>query len=80
LIDLDRLDHSKPETIVTACLEHSMKPETPAELGSYSTLQVGNVLFAWGSYEYRGDIYIFYGGADSYTLAARVNKHSSMPP
>jgi predicted GH43/DUF377 family glycosyl hydrolase len=32
------------------------------------------VLFACGSYEYRGDIYIVYGGADTYTLAARVNK------
>jgi predicted GH43/DUF377 family glycosyl hydrolase len=35
---------------------------------------VGNVLFACGSYEHGDDIVIVYGGADTYTLAARVDK------
>ena len=25
-------------------------------------------------YEYKGDIYIIYGGSDTYTLAARIGK------
>lgn len=65
---------SGASSVVTARLEPLMVPETEAELRSGSSLQVANVLFACGSYEYRGDIYIVYGGADTYTLAARVNK------
>ncbi len=74
MIDFDHFDPSWPASIVTARLEHLMTPETPAELHSHSALQVGNVLFACGSYEYNGDIYIVYGGADTYTLAAHVSK------
>ena len=69
-----RLSPECPFAVVTARLEPLMVPETEAELRSRSALQVANVLFACGSYEYRGDIYIIYGGADTYTLAARVNK------
>jgi predicted GH43/DUF377 family glycosyl hydrolase len=74
VFDFGAFDPRQPESIVTARLEHLMVPETPAELRSHSQLQVGNVLFPCGSYEYRGDIFIIYGGADTYTLAARVNK------
>ena len=74
LIDFDQFDPSQPASIVTARLEHLMTPETPAELRSHSALQVGNVLFSCGSYEYGGEIYIIYGGADTYTLAARISK------
>lgn len=63
-----------PEKLVTNRLEPMMVPETPAELRSHSQLQVGNVLFACGSYEYKGDVYIIYGGADTYTLGAKVRK------
>ena len=63
-----------PSAVVTARLEPLMVPESEAELRSGSSLQVANVLFACGSYEYKGDIYIVYGGADTYTLAARVDK------
>jgi len=74
LLDFEAFDPTRPASIVTARLEHLMKPETPAELHSHSALQVGNVLFACGSYEYKGYIYIIYGGADTYTLAARIGK------
>jgi predicted GH43/DUF377 family glycosyl hydrolase len=74
LLDFSRFDPAHPETLVTARIEHLMTPETEAELRSRSALMVGNVLFACGSYEYGGDIVIVYGGADTYTLAARVNK------
>jgi predicted GH43/DUF377 family glycosyl hydrolase len=73
LFDLSRLPADDPSAVVTARLEPLMVPETEAELRSGSSLQVANVLFACGSYEYKGEIYIVYGGADTYTLAARVN-------
>jgi beta-1,2-mannobiose phosphorylase / 1,2-beta-oligomannan phosphorylase len=74
IFDFNALDRADPRSLVTARLEPLMVPETPAELRSRSQLQVGNVLFACGSYEYKDWIYIIYGGADTYTLAARVNK------
>ncbi len=73
LLDFDAFDPARPASLVTARLEHLMTPETPAELRSRSSLMVGNVLFACGSYEYGDDIVIIYGGADTYTLAARVD-------
>ena len=76
LLDMSRLsagNPSDPSGAVTARIEPLMVPETEAELRSGSSLQVANVLFACGSYEYKGDLYIVYGGADTYTLAARVN-------
>lgn len=74
LLDLRRLQPGNPAAVVTGRIEHLMVPETPAELRSHSALQVGNVLFACGHYEYGGNIIIIYGGADTYTLAASVNK------
>ena len=75
VFDLHRLSSSDaPSAVVTARLEPLMVPETEAELRSGSSLQVANVLFACGSYEYKDEIYIVYGGADTYTLAARVNR------
>ena len=34
----------------------------------------GNVIFTCGSYELNGHIYIIYGGADTFTMAARIRK------
>jgi predicted GH43/DUF377 family glycosyl hydrolase len=59
-------------SVVRSRIEHFMVPETPEELASQSSLQVQNVLFACGSYEYGEHLYIIYGGADTYLLAARV--------
>ncbi|RPJ40861.1 MAG: hypothetical protein EHM21_14005 [Chloroflexi bacterium] len=74
LLDFASYDPRHPASVLISRLEPLMVPETPAELRSKSQLQVGNVLFACGSYEYQGWIYIIYGGADTYTLAARVEK------
>ena len=71
LVDLGRIAKG-PGAIVVSRIEHFMVPEVPAELASQSSLQVQNVLFACGSYVYNGFVYIVYGGADTYTLAARV--------
>lgn len=75
VFDFQAYHPEHPASLVTARLEPLMVPETLAELRSRSQLQVGNVLFSCGSYEYQGWIYIIYGGADTYTLAARVQKH-----
>jgi predicted GH43/DUF377 family glycosyl hydrolase len=74
LLDFNAWDGQDPRDLVKARLEHLMVPETEAELRSHSRLQVANVLFACGSYEWGQDIVIIYGGADTYTLAAKVNK------
>ncbi len=76
LLDFSHFDPAAPASLVVARLEPLMVPETSAELRSRSKHQVGNVLFACGSYEYRGYLYIIYGGADTYTLAARIEIHS----
>jgi predicted GH43/DUF377 family glycosyl hydrolase len=72
-LDMGRL-RSNPAGIVTARIEPFMIPETPEELASTSSLQVQNVLFTCGSYEYGDFIYIVYGGADTYLLVARVRR------
>jgi predicted GH43/DUF377 family glycosyl hydrolase len=71
LVDLGRLS-TGPGAIVVSRIEHFMVPELPEEIESQSSLQVQNVLFACGSYVYEGFVYIVYGGADTFTLAARV--------
>lgn len=73
LLDMRRLA-TNPAGVVAARIEPFMVPETPEELASTSSLQVQNVLFTCGSYEYGGFIYIVYGGADTYLLVARVKR------
>jgi predicted GH43/DUF377 family glycosyl hydrolase len=72
LFDFDTFDAANPVTLVTKRIEPLMVPETPAELRSRSQLQVGNVLFACGTYVFKDWLYMIYGGADTYTLAARI--------
>jgi predicted GH43/DUF377 family glycosyl hydrolase len=73
LLDMRRL-RQDPSSIVVGRIEHFMVPETPEELRSDSSLQVQNVLFTCGSYELGEHLYIVYGGADTYLLAARVKR------
>jgi predicted GH43/DUF377 family glycosyl hydrolase len=72
-LDMRRLGKD-PASIVTGRIEPFMVPETPEELASMSSLQVQNVLFTCGSYEYGEYIYVVYGGADTYLLAARMKR------
>jgi len=74
LFDFAAYREGGPAALVRGRIEHLMVPETAAELRSRSRLQVANVLFACGSYSYSDHVYIIYGGADTYTLAARVNQ------
>ena len=74
VLDFRAWDGRDPRGLVTARLEHLMRPQSQAELHSHSRLQVANVLFACGAYELEGNIVIVYGGADTYTLAAQVGR------
>ena len=49
-----------------------MVPETETELRAPFSDSVANVLFTCGAYEYGGDLYIIYGGGDTFIMAARV--------
>ena len=74
LFDFNQFDPAHPDSVVTKRLEPFMVPETEAEIKAPFADSVANVLFACGSYVYQGDIYIIYGGGDTYTMAARVNQ------
>jgi len=74
LFDFNNFDPYKPANIIKRCLSRLMVPQTQYECESTSHEGVSNVVFTCGSYEYNGDIYILYGGADCCTLAAKVNK------
>jgi predicted GH43/DUF377 family glycosyl hydrolase len=73
LMDTRRLGRDA-SSVVIGRIEHFMVPETPEELRSESSLQVQNVLFTCGSYEYGEHVYIVYGGADTYLLVCRVKR------
>ncbi|NQV35493.1 MAG: hypothetical protein HQ515_22560 [Phycisphaeraceae bacterium] len=74
LFNFNRFDPNKPGDIIEGRIERLLVPETEYELNSVSKDGVANVVFACGSYEYKDDIYIVYGAADCYTLAAKINK------
>jgi beta-1,2-mannobiose phosphorylase / 1,2-beta-oligomannan phosphorylase len=76
IFDLNRWSPRNPTAIVERRIDRVMTPETPHELYGPAADSVGNVLFPCGSYEYRGDIYIVYGAADTYVLAAKVNRQA----
>ncbi len=74
LFNFNRFDPNNPGAIIESRIERLLVPETKYELNSVSSDGVPNVVFACGSYEYENDIYIVYGAADCYTLAAKINK------
>jgi predicted GH43/DUF377 family glycosyl hydrolase len=59
---------------VECTVNELMMPETEIEIHAPYEDSVGNVVFSCGTYEYRGDIYIVYGGGDTYILGAKVSK------
>ena len=74
VLNLARMDPSRPESVVESRLDHFMKPETRWEIEGPYPDSVGNVVFACGAYEREGDIRIIYGGGDTYVMAADVSK------
>lgn len=74
IFNFNNFSPDDPQRVVEKRLEHFMVPEVEHEIRGPSRQSVGNVVFTCGSYEYGDYIYIIYGGADTYTLAARVKK------
>jgi beta-1,2-mannobiose phosphorylase / 1,2-beta-oligomannan phosphorylase len=74
VLDMRRMKASAPEKILEARLDHFLSPETRWEVeGPYSD-SVANVVFACGAIERQGQIFILYGGGDTYIMAASVDK------
>ncbi|MHB0935073.1 MAG: glycoside hydrolase family 130 protein [Armatimonadota bacterium] len=65
-------DPAHPERIVESRVDRIMVPETQTEVDGPYPDSVANVLFTCGSYIFRDDLYILYGGGDTYVMAARV--------
>ena len=74
VLDLSDFEPAHPERVVVSRLDRIMIPETRWEIEGPSPDSVGNVLFSCGAFEREGDIYVIYGGGDTYVMAARINK------
>jgi len=72
IFNFQDFDPARPERIVEARIDRIMVPETETEVDGPYPDSVANVLFTCGSYLYRDDLYILYGGGDTYVMAARV--------
>jgi predicted GH43/DUF377 family glycosyl hydrolase len=76
ILNFNNFDSSRPESVVEARCDCLLEPATPYEVNSpWPQSRNLNCVFPSGSYEYRDDIIMVYGGADAYVLAARFNKH-----
>ncbi|MHB0999903.1 MAG: glycoside hydrolase family 130 protein [Armatimonadota bacterium] len=75
VLDFNNFDMNNPEAVVKYRYEAVLFPETQYELNSpWPHTKNLNCIFPCGSYEFEGDIYTIYGGADAYVLAAKINK------
>jgi predicted GH43/DUF377 family glycosyl hydrolase len=72
IFDMSRFDPAKPSAVVQKRIDRFMVPETETELRAPFADSVANVLFTCGAYVHRGDLYIVYGGGDTFILAARM--------
>lgn len=73
VLNFNRFDPENPESIVESRLNGFMVPTTPCEIEGPYPDSVGNVLFSCGSFERDGELYIIYGGGDTFLMAAKVN-------
>ncbi len=73
IMDFRKLDPAAPAGIVGPRIEPLMTPATRFEIEGPFPESVANVLFTCGSYVHGGDLYIHYGGGDSFIMAARVD-------
>ena len=63
---------ANPESIVVQRVDRMMVPETDFEVRAPFSDSVANVLFTCGTYLYRDDLYIVYGGGDTFIMAAKI--------
>jgi len=73
VLNFDRFKPEAPESIIESRLDGFMVPATQCEIEGPYPDSVGNVLFSCGSFLRDGELYIVYGGGDTYLMAARVN-------
>ena len=75
ILNFNRFTFERPQDIVEARCDSLLEPETPYEVNS-PWPQSGklNCIFPAGSFEYKDDVILVYGGADAYVLGARINK------
>ncbi len=75
ILNFNGFKPNRPETVVEARWDYFMEPTTQFERDSPWPHDFKlNCVFPAGSFEYRDDIIIFYGGADAFVLGARINK------
>lgn len=75
VLNFNRFDINRPEAVVESRCDNVLMPETCYELNSpWPHDKTLNCVFPCGSYEYRDDIILVYGGADAYVLAAKLNR------
>ncbi|NLC59137.1 MAG: hypothetical protein GX774_20060 [Armatimonadetes bacterium] len=73
ILNLRHFCPERPERIVTHTLERILVPETRYERSTPAhTTDPLHCVFPCGSYREDGYLHLVYGGADAYTLAARV--------
>ncbi len=73
ILNFNNFDPDNLSSIVEARIDRLMVPETACELYGPYTDSVANVLFTCGSYVYRDDLYLLYGGGDTFVMSARIN-------
>jgi predicted GH43/DUF377 family glycosyl hydrolase len=75
ILDFRDFDPRRPDLVVESRFDAVLFPETRHEVESpWPHSNHLNCIFPCGSYEYRDYIYVIYGGADAYVLAAKVSK------
>ena len=75
VLNFNGFDVSDPSTLLESRYEGVLTPQTLYELNSpWPHEKTLNCVFPCGSYEHGGDVYLVYGGADAYVLAARTPK------
>lgn len=72
LFNLQSFDPSRTDEILEARIDRIMVPETDCKINDPCQDSVANVLFTCGSHCYRQDLYILYGGGDTFVMSARV--------
>ncbi|MBI3947366.1 MAG: hypothetical protein HY321_15690 [Armatimonadetes bacterium] len=77
LLDFRRFSPDRPAAIVETSVERLLVPETPFERSRRNGAPVPlDCVFPCGSYEHDSHVHVVYGGRDSYTLAARVDREA----
>lgn len=73
IFDMARFDPANPSAVVERRIDRFMVPETEMELRAPYADSVANVLFTCGTYLYHNDLYIIYGGGDTFIMAAKIS-------